>query len=102
MTPDILDLIEGTQDGNLGAARMLADIVAQAIQRPDRRVADAFRIEPSRDRRDRIVRDLAGGDRSGSRQRPFVTKLKGYRPHASDRAAAGERALVATRTDRFA
>jgi hypothetical protein len=58
--PDILDLIDGVQDGDLEAARKLADIVADAMQRPVRHVADAFQIGSSRDRRDWIVRDLAG------------------------------------------
>jgi hypothetical protein len=92
--PDIFDLIERPQYGNLDAARRLADIVAQAIQRPDRRVADAFRIEPSRDGRDRIVRDLAGGGSLRQQAEAIRPKLKRYRPHSSDRRAAGERGLL--------
>ena len=39
---DILDLLEDVQDGDLDAARKLADIVARAMQRPDRRVGAAL------------------------------------------------------------
>jgi hypothetical protein len=73
---------------------MLADIVAQAIQRPDRRVADAFRIEPSRDRRDRIVRDLAGEGSLRQQAEAVRQKVRRYRSHPAGRVTAGERGLL--------
>jgi hypothetical protein len=101
--PDIFDLIERTQHGNLDAARMLADIVAQAIQRPDRGVADAFRIEPSRDRRDRIVRDLAGGGIAPAAGRSHSSQAQTLPPALKRPPGSGRtRTLVATRSDRFA
>jgi hypothetical protein len=92
--PDILDLIDGVQDGDLEAARKLADIVADAMQRPVRRVADAFRIGSSRDRRDRIVRDLAGEGSLRQQAEAVRQKVRRYRSHPADRVTAGERGLL--------
>jgi hypothetical protein len=94
MMADILDLIDGVQDGDLEAARKLADIVADAMQRPDRRVADAFRIGSSRDRRDRIVRDLAGEGSLRQQAEAVRQKVRRYRSHPADRVTAGERGLL--------
>ena len=95
MASDILDLIEGAQDGNLEAARKLADLVADAMHRPDRRVADAFEIEPSREDRNRILRDLAGqGSSLRQRAETVRQKVRRYRLHPADRGTAGERGLL--------
>ena len=94
MAPDILDLIEGVQGGNPEAARKLADIVANAIQRPDRRVADAFEIEPSREDRNRILRDLAGQGSLRQQAEAVRQKVRRYRLHPADRGTAGERGLL--------
>ena len=94
MTADILDLIEGVQDGDLDAARMLADLLARALQRPERRVADAFRLGSSRARRDRIVRDLAGEGSLRQQAEAVRQKVRRYRSHPADRITAGERGLL--------
>ena len=75
-------------------ARELASRVADAMERPDRRVADAFRIEPSRDRRDRIVRDLAGEGSLRKKASAIRQKARRYRAQPGDRATAGERGLL--------
>ena len=75
-------------------ARELASRVADAMERPDRRVADAFRIEPLRDRRDRIVRDLAGDGSLRKQASAIRQKARRYRAQPSDRATAGERGLL--------
>lgn len=91
---DILGLIEGARDGDLEAARKLADIVAEAVRRPDRRVSDAFRIEPTRDLRDRIMRDLAGEGSLRQQAQAIRQRARRYRPHPADRVTAGERRLL--------
>ena len=65
-----------------------------AQERPDRRVADAFRIEPSRDRRGRIVRDLAGEGSLRKQASAIRRKVRRYRAQSGDRAIAGERGLL--------
>jgi hypothetical protein len=75
-------------------ARELAIRVADAMERPDRPVADAFRIEPSRDRRDRIVRDLAGDGSLRKQASAIRQKARRYRAQPGDRATAGERGLL--------
>jgi hypothetical protein len=75
-------------------ARELASRVADAMERPDRPVADAFRIEPSRDRRDRIVRDLAGEGSLRKQASAIRQKARRYRAQPGDRATAGERGLL--------
>ena len=75
-------------------ARELASRVADALERPDRPVADAFRIEPSRDRRDRIVRDLAGEGSLRKQASAIRQKARRYRAQPGDRATAGERGLL--------
>ena len=75
-------------------ARELASRVADAMERPDRPVADAFRIEPSRDRRDRIVRDLAGDGSLRKQASAIRQKARRYRAQPGDRATAGERGLL--------
>ena len=75
-------------------ARELASRVADAMERPDRPVADAFRIEPSRDRRDRIVRDLAGDGSLRKQASAIRQKACRYRAQPGDRATAGERGLL--------
>ena len=94
MAPDILDLLEDARAGDVAAARKLADIVDEAVQRPERRVSDAFRIESSRDRRDRILRDLACEGSLRQQAQVIRQKARRYRPHPSDCAAAGERGLL--------
>ena len=74
--------------------RELASRLAEALERPDRRVADAFRIEPSRDRRDRIVRDLAGEGSLRKQASAIRQKARRYRAQPGDRATAGERGLL--------
>ena len=74
--------------------RELASRLAEALERPDRRVADAFRIEPSRDRRDRIVRDLAGEGSLRKQASAIRRKVRRYRAQSGDRAIAGERGLL--------
>jgi hypothetical protein len=56
----ITKLVDRARDLDPEAVEELADRVADAIKRPDRRVGAALRIEPFRNRRDRIVRHLAG------------------------------------------
>ena len=75
-------------------ARELASRVADAVEHPDHRVADAFRIEPSRDRRDRIVRDLAGDGSLRKQASAIRQKARRYRAQLGDRATAGERGLL--------
>ena len=75
-------------------SRELASRVADAMERPDRPVADAFRIEPSRDRRDRIVRDLAGDGSLRKQASAIRQKARRYRAQPGDRATAGERGLL--------
>jgi hypothetical protein len=75
-------------------ARELAIRVADAMERPDRPVADAFRIEPSRDRRDRIVRDLAGEGSLRKQASTIRQEARRYRAQLGDRATAGERGLL--------
>ena len=75
-------------------SRELASRLAEALERPDRRVADAFRIEPSRDRRDRIVRDLAGEGSLRKQASAIRRKARRYRAQSGDRATAGERGLL--------
>jgi hypothetical protein len=75
-------------------ARELASRVADAMEHPDRPVADAFRIEPSRDRRDRIVRDLAGEGSLRKQASAIRQKARRYRAQPGDRATAGERGLL--------
>ncbi len=75
-------------------ARELASRVADAVENPNRRVADAFRIEPSRDRRDRIVRDLAGEGSLRKQASAIRQKARRYRAQLGDRAMAGERGLL--------
>ena len=75
-------------------SRELASRLAEALERPDRRVADAFRIEPSRDRRDRIVRDLAGEGSLRKQASAIRRKVRRYRAQSGDRAIAGERGLL--------
>ena len=75
-------------------ARELASRVADAVERPESRVADAFRIEPSRDRRDRIVRDLAGDGSLRKQASAIRQKARRYRAQPGDRATAGERGLL--------
>ncbi len=75
-------------------ARELANRVAAAVERPESRVADAFRIEPSRDRRDRIVRDLAGEGSLRKQASAIRQKARRYRAQLGDRAMAGERGLL--------
>ena len=75
-------------------SRELASRLAEALERPDRRVADAFRIEPSRDRRDRIVRDLAGDGSLRKQASAIRQKARRYRAQPGDRATAGERGLL--------
>jgi len=75
-------------------SRELASRLAEALERPDRRVADAFRIEPSRDRRDRIVRDLAGDGSLRKQASAIRHKARRYRAQPGDRATAGERGLL--------
>ena len=82
------------QDGDLDGARSLADLVARAVRRPERRVADAFRIGSSRDRRDRIVRDLAGEGSLRQQAEAVRQKVRRYRLHPADRVATGERGLL--------
>jgi hypothetical protein len=89
--PKLVARVEESDDPN---ARELATRVAQAFARPDRRVADAFRIEPSRDRRDRIVRDLAGEGSLRKQASAVRQKARRYRPHPADRVTAGERGLL--------
>jgi len=90
----ITKLIERVRQSDDPDARELAARVAQAFARPDRRVADAFRIEPSRDRRDRIVRDLAGEGSLRKQASAVRQKARRYRPHPADRVTAGERRLL--------
>ena len=94
MACDILDLLEDARGGDLEAARKLADIVAEAVQRPDRRVADAFRIEALTDRRNRIIRDLAGDGSLRKQAEAIRQRARRYRPHPADSVAAGERGLL--------
>jgi len=75
-------------------SRELASRLAEAFERPDRRVADAFRIEPSRDRRDQIVRDLAGEGSLRKQASAIRHKARRYRAQPGDRATAGERGLL--------
>src|SRR6266550_7177977 len=75
-------------------SRELASRLAEALERPDGRVADAFRIEPSRDRRDRIVRDLAGEGSLRKQASAIRRKVRRYRAQSGDRAIAGERGLL--------
>jgi hypothetical protein len=65
-------------------ARELASRVADAMERPDRPVADAFRIEPSRNRRDRIVRDLAGEGSLRKQASAIRQKARRYRAQLGD------------------
>ena len=58
------------RDADPRDARELARRMAEAIKRPDRRVADAFGIKPPRDRRDHIVRNLLVRGRSENRHQP--------------------------------
>jgi hypothetical protein len=75
-------------------ARELASRVADAVEHPDRRVTDAFRIEPSRDRRDRIVRDLAGDGSLRKQASAIRQKARRYCAQPGDRASAGARGLL--------
>ena len=75
-------------------ARELASRVADAMERPDRPVSEAFRIEPSRDRRDRIVHDLAGEGSLRKQASAIRQKARRYRAQPGDRATAGERGLL--------
>ena len=86
----IARLEQSTDPNAREAARRWVD----ALKRPGRRVADAFGIEPSRDRRDRIIRDLAGEGSLRQQAESVRQKVSRYRPHRSDRAAAGERGLL--------
>ena len=83
--------LEQSADPN---AREAARRWTEALKRPDRRVADAFRIEPSRDRRDRIVRDLAGEGSLRKKASAIRQKARRYRAQPGDRATAGERGLL--------
>ena len=83
--------LEQSADPN---AREAARRWTEALKRPDRRVADAFRIEPSRDRRDRIVRDLAGEGSLRKQASAIRQKARRYRVQPGDRATAGERGLL--------
>src|SRR5215831_11640901 len=75
------------RDADPRDARELARRMAEAIKRPDRRVADAFGIEPPRDRRDR----LAGEGSLRKQASTILQKARRYRPHPADRVTAGER-----------
>jgi hypothetical protein len=75
-------------------SRELASRLAEALERPDRPVADAFRIEPSRNRRNRIVRDLAGEGSLRKQASAIRQKARRYRAQPGDRATAGERGLL--------
>lgn len=86
----IARLEQSTDPNAREAARRWVD----ALKRPGRRVADAFGIEPSRDRRDRIIRDLAGEGSLRQQAESVRQKVSRYRPQPSDRAAAGERCLL--------
>ena len=87
----LIERVRRSPDEN---ARELADRVADAITGPDRRIADAFRIEPSRDRRDRIVRHLAGEGSLRKQASAIRQKARRYRAQPGDRATAGERGLL--------
>src|SRR5438105_4549753 len=87
----LIERVRRSRDEN---ARELADRVADAITGPDRRIADAFRIEPSRDRRDRIVRHLAGEGSLRKQASAIRQKARRYRAQPGDRATAGERGLL--------
>src|SRR5438874_9107640 len=54
-------------------ARELASRVADAVEHPDRPVADAFRIAPSRDRRE-LCAIWRATDRSGNKLQPFARR----------------------------
>ena len=83
--------LEQSADPN---AREAARRWTEVLRRPDGRVADAFRIEPSRDRRDRIVRDLAGEGSLRKQASAIRQKARRYRAQPGDRATAGERGLL--------
>jgi len=91
-TPMLVDRAERLADPR--DCRELARRVAEALKRPDRRVADAFGIEPSRDLRDRIVRNLAGQGSLRKRASTVLQKALRYRPHPDDRVTAGERGFL--------
>lgn len=75
-------------------ARELAARVAEAIQRPNRPVANAFRIESSRDLRDQLIRELAGEGSLRQQAEVIRQKARRYRPHPTDRVTPGERGLL--------
>jgi hypothetical protein len=75
-------------------ARELARRKAEAMKRPDRRVANAFGIESSRDGRDRILRNLAGEGSLRKQASTVHQKTRRYCPHPTDQGTAGERGLL--------
>ena|SRR5215471_363858 len=87
-------LIPRLEQSNDPIAREAGRRLAQVIERPDRRVADAFGIEPSRDRRDGIVRNLAGEGSLRKQASTILQKARRYRPHPADRVIGGERSLL--------
>jgi len=90
-TVKLIDRVRRSPDPN---ARELAKRLAGAIERPERRVADALQIEPSRVRRDRILRNLAGEGSLRKQASTIRQKTRRYCPHPTDRVTAGERGLL--------
>ena len=86
-------LIPRLEQSNDPIAREAGRRLAQVIERPDRRVADAFGIEPSRDRRDGIVRNLAGEGSLRKQASTILQKARRYRPHPADRVIAASAAF---------
>ena len=91
---DLAELLERLEQSTDPNAREAGRRLAEALKRPDRRVADAFGIEPSRDRRDRIVRNLAGEGSLRKQASTVLQKARRYRPHPADRVTGGERSLL--------
>ena len=58
------------------------------------RAANAFQIEPSRVRRDRILRNLAGEGSLRKQASTIRQKTRRYCPHPTDPGSAGERGLL--------
>src|SRR5262249_17420096 len=90
-TVKLIDKVLWSPDPN---ARELAKRLAGAIEHPDRRVADAFGIEPSRVRRNRILRNLAGEGSLRKQASTVRQKTRRYCPHATDPGSADERGLL--------
>lgn len=86
----IARLEQSTDPNAREAGRRLAD----ALKRPDRRVGDAFEIEPAREDRNRILRDLAGQGSLRQQAEAVRQKVRRYRSHPADRGTAGERGLL--------